>query len=243
MYGEATRATNNARTNMNTSQARTRNRDSIFDAELDYRSNAKRQPSKARGYLSEMMDPCKTVEEDGTRYLHVDAPRVNEATQSRTTEIPAARSFASTSTVARPRATTREEATRLRNAKASFPIATITLTIICTVLAMIMVYSFTQNHEATADLAALQETVDQLSTENRDLSLALEEKDNLVVIEALARNEYGMVGEEELQKRYLDLSADNYVRTMEAEKENPGIFATILSAIGINFGNLWEYGQ
>ena len=110
MYGEATRATNNARTNMNTSQARTRNRDSIFDAELDYRSNAKRQPSKARGYLSEMMDPCKTVEEDGTRYLHVDAPRVNEATQSRTTEIPAARSLASTSTVARPRATTREEA-------------------------------------------------------------------------------------------------------------------------------------
>ena len=243
MYGEATRANNNPRANLNNSQARTRNRDSIFDGELDYRSNAKRQPSKARSYLSEMMDPCKSVEEDGTRYLHVDAPRVNEATRSRTTEIPAARDLATTGTVARSRATTREEATRLRNAKASCPIATITLTIICTLLAMIMVYSFTQNHEATADLAALQNTVDQLSAENRDLSLALEEKDNLAVIEHLARTEYGMVGEEELQKRYLNLSAGDYVRTIETESEDPGIFATILSAIGINFGNLWEYEQ
>ena len=244
MYGEAMRADAHARNNVNNSQLRTRNRDSIFDSELDY--SAKSKPSKARSYLTEMVDPCKTVEAEGTRYLNVEAPRMAKVTKSQTIEIPATRERARTASIPRVQTaapTTREEATRARNARASFPIATITLTVICTLLAMIMVYSFTQKHEATAELAALEATVAQLSAENQELNLALEEKDNLALIEQLARNEYGMVGEEELQKRYLSLSTSDYVRSLEAEAGKPGVFATILSAIGINFGNLWEYGQ
>ncbi|MBO5110666.1 MAG: septum formation initiator family protein [Clostridia bacterium] len=241
MYEDAVRTENRSRTNMNNSQLRTRNRDSIFDSELDYSGSAQR--TKVRSYLSEMVDPCKTVEADGTRYLNVEAPKTARVAQTRTAEMPAVKERATTASIPRVKAATREEATRLRNAKASFPIATITLTIICTLLAMIMVYSFTQKHEATADLAALQATVAQLSAENKELSLALEEKDNLTLIEQLARNEYGMVGEEELPKRYLSLSTSDYVRSLEAETSNPGVFATILSAIGINFGNLGEYGQ
>ncbi|MBQ9121731.1 MAG: septum formation initiator family protein [Clostridia bacterium] len=241
MYGEAMRTETQARTNTNNSQLRTRNRDSIFDSELDYSGSAKR--SKARSYLSEMVDPCKTVEADGTRYLNVEAPRNARVATARTADASAVREKARTESIPSVKATTREEATRLRNAKASFPIATVTLTIICTLLAMIMVYSFTQKHETSAELASLQETLDQLSTENKELSLSLEEKDNLALIEQIARNEYGMVGEEELQKRYLSLSSADYVKSLEAETSNPGVFATILSAIGINFGNLWEYGQ
>ena len=112
-----------------------------------------------------------------------------------------------------------------------------------TLLAMVMVYSFTQKHETAAELSALEETVEQLSAENRELSVSLEKKDNLTLIEQLARNEYGMVGEEELQKRYLDMSGEDYVRALDVEEEDAGVFATILSAIGINFGNLSEYGK
>ena len=238
MYEDAMRSAQ-GRTNRNQSQMRTRNRDSIFDSELDYSGSAKQ--SKVRSYLSEMVDPCKTVEADGTRYLHVDTPKAASVSRTFTSEIPAAKE--KTASIPKVKAASREEATKLRNAKASFPIATITLTIICTLLAMVMVYSFTQKHETAAELSALEETVERLSAENHELSVSLEKKDNLALIEQLARNEYGMVGEEELQKRYLDMSGEDYVRTLAVEDETPGIFATILSAIGINFGNVSEYGK
>ena len=244
MYEDAMRSAQ-VRTSRNQSQMRTRNRDSIFDSELDYSGSAKQ--SKVRSYLSEMVDPCKTVEADGTRYLHVDTPKTATVSRAFTAEIPSLKEKTvareKTASIPKVKAASREEATKLRNAKASFPIATITLTIICTLLAMVMVYSFTQKHEAAAELSALEQTVEYLKAENRELSVSVEKKDNLALIEQLARNEYGMVGEEELQKRYLSMSGEDYVRALEVEDETPGVFATILSAIGINFGNLSEYGK
>lgn len=239
MYEEAVRTESRSQKQVNRSQLRTRNRDSIFDAELEYTDPAK--VSKGRRYLGEFVDPCKTVAHDGTKYLNIDNPaKVKSAVMSHTAEMSAAREQAGTQSIPRGRAMTREEAVRIRNAKASFPIAAVTLTIICTLLAMVMVYSFTKTYETSAEISDLQENVQKLRAENEELSLQLEEKDNLALIEDLARNEYGMVGEEELPKRYVSLSASDYIEPQQIEDTTPGVFATILSAIGINFGNLGE---
>ena len=115
-----------------------------------------------------------------------------------------------------------------------------------TVMLMVILFSFAQNYELTSEISSLENQARELVQLERELSVQLEERDDIRVIENIAVNELGMVKNDLVENRYVSISGGDRVELAEDTEETQpaeksGIFSTMLSAIGENFAKLKEY--
>lgn len=108
------------------------------------------------------------------------------------------------------------------------------------VLSMI-VYSGSLINEEARRYSDLSDTLTVLQEENKTLTLALAEKNDLVVIEDIAKNELGMVKVAEAEQKYIDLGTENTVQTFSAEKEDAAVSMHLLNTFGEKISDFLEY--
>jgi hypothetical protein len=112
---------------------------------------------------------------------------------------------------------------------------------------MVIIVSFAQNYELSSDIAALEAQAQALAQSERELVLALEERDDIRVIEDIAVNRIGMVRGNLVESRFVSVSGgdrivlNNQDKDAVTESGGYGLFSTMLSAIGENLDKLREY--
>ena len=135
--------------------------------------------------------------------------------------------------------------TEVRVARAPFPFTAVMMLSIFTLMVMVLVYSFAQNYELTSEINTLEAQQRALAAEEQQLTLQLEERNDIRLIEDIAVNEIGMVKGDLVENRFVSVSGGNRVVLASYEEEGvavqKGVFATMLSAIGENFEKLREY--
>ena len=135
----------------------------------------------------------------------------------------------------------------VRMASKPFPLATVSLLTIFTVMIMVIMVSFAQNYELNNDIAALEAQAQTLAQSERELTLALEERDDIRVIEDIAINRIGMVRGNLVESRFVSVSGGDRIVLNNTEQDSAqteggyGLFSTMLSAIGENLDKLREY--
>ena len=108
------------------------------------------------------------------------------------------------------------------------------------VLAMV-VYSGSLINEEARRYSDLSDTLTALQEENKTLTLALAEKNDLVVIEDVAKNELGMVKVAEAEQKYIDLGTENAVQTFAVEQEDAAASVHLLNTFGEKINDFLEY--
>ena len=119
--------------------------------------------------------------------------------------------------------------------KRTFPVSTILLAVICTVLMLFVVISYVNINEVTVTVSKLKTEVAALGEEYKTKSAALEKRDDLELIEKRAKD-LGMVKIDEVDKQYIEIDIDDSVEVVEPEEnKSKGIISNIMSAIGSLF--------
>lgn len=135
----------------------------------------------------------------------------------------------------------------VRMASKPFPMATVSLLAVFTVMIMVIMISFAQNYELNGEIASLEAQAQALAQSERELSLALEERDDIRVIEDIAINRIGMVRGNLVESRFVSVSGGDRVILNNNESDTSrqeggyGLFSTMLSAFGENLDKLREY--
>ena len=129
---------------------------------------------------------------------------------------------------------------------APFPYAAVTMLSMFTVMLMVILFSFAQNYELTSEISSLENQARDLVQLERELSVQLEERDDIRVIENIAVNELGMVKNDLVENRYVSISGGDRVELAEETEgtqsaKESGIFSTMLSSLGENWDRLLEY--
>ena len=125
--------------------------------------------------------------------------------------------------------------------KKPFPMTALFMAILCTGLLMFMVVSYVQINEYTVEVASLRSELNDMVDQDKELSLALEKKNDMLEIERKA-GELGMVKVDQLTKKHIALSQEDKIEVIEDEPSRDStVVTTIMSSIIENFSGLWEY--
>lgn len=108
------------------------------------------------------------------------------------------------------------------------------------VLSMVVFGGSLINDEARR-YSELSDTYSALQAENQELTLALAEKNDLTVIEDVAKNDFGMIKVVEAEQRYVHLDNADAVSVYAAEEENTTVPMHLLNAFGEKISNFLEY--
>lgn len=128
------------------------------------------------------------------------------------------------------------------SAKRPFPISAVVIVTICTLLFMFLILSYVQINEYTIEVASLRGELSDLAGQKKELSLSLEQKNDMMAIEEYAKSNLGMVKSDQLTKKHISLDQQDKVEVIETEPtEDMTVVAGVMSAIGENFRGLWEY--
>lgn len=130
----------------------------------------------------------------------------------------------------------------LRLKKRPFPVGTVALVAVCTLVMMVMISSFAQLSECRAQISELEYQQDKLALERSRLTGLVESREDIRVIEKIATQDIGMVSAELAKAHFVSLADCDRVEVIDdTPEEESGIFATILSAISENLGAISEY--
>ena len=102
-----------------------------------------------------------------------------------------------------------------------------------TLSCLLIVCSSVMVSRATADVGALEDRVDSLSFEIRDLEGKLNVKNDMLEIRRIAVEEYGMISEGFASSRYVDVSSGEKLESVKKNKNKESWFKELLRAIGI----------
>lgn len=114
--------------------------------------------------------------------------------------------------------------------------------VVVTFMMMALVMSFSQVYQTANDVASLERQLSNLKSEETELALRLEEKNDIRTIETIATTKLGMVKEDSLQRRYVSLSEGEHIvisETQETTESTTGgvMLSSVFSAIGKFFDN------
>ena len=183
-----------------------------------------------------------TVSAVQTKATAKPAVRKNPAPKARSVSADAARRRSAAAAAVRSKEKRRNEEVKIH---APFPYAAVTMLSVFTVMFMVLLFSFAQNYELSSEISSLEDQARELVKLERDLSVQLEERDDIRVIENIAVNELGMVKNDLVEKRYVSISGGDRIELAENPEEETtaesGIFSTMLSALGENWNRLMEY--
>ena len=133
-----------------------------------------------------------------------------------------------------------KQAPRNYRKKTSFPLGAVFMTLIFGMVLAFVVHSSVRINEVNSSLSDLQAGIALQNAELRELELELETKNDLRVIEDIAKNQLGMTKKDNINKEYISLCEEDNV-TIEARNDESGVNGSLLSAIAGRFGKLAEY--
>jgi len=114
------------------------------------------------------------------------------------------------------------------------PTAALISLIVCTLTVLTVVMGAAMVSRAADEVSDLKSEAAALSNTERELSQALDRKNDLRTIERIAVDELGMIGTDLITKKYISFSGIDVIEAYDdEEKESVGL-STLLSAIGIN---------
>lgn len=127
-----------------------------------------------------------------------------------------------------------EEIVKVKKKKTSRPFSRMIIAVAGTALALMLIVSGSVLISgASRDVKKLEKELNQLRSEENDLALELEMKNDVNVLRTRATDELGMIRKEYVEANYLDTRGSDSVEVYEEkEEENIGI-AAILSAFGL----------
>jgi len=85
---------------------------------------------------------------------------------------------------------------------------------------------------ASGEISALEDKIESLDFEIKDLEGKLEQKNNMLDIKQIATEEYGMISAEYAASRYIDVTDEEKLVTVESEDKGSSWLSEILRAIG-----------
>jgi len=106
---------------------------------------------------------------------------------------------------------------------------------------MTILFSISQIYQTTGTIDDLEKELASLQTMAAELELAIEEKNDIRVIEQIATDQLGMVGEDSVQRKYISLSDGERIDII-GEDENTlaeGTFGTMLSSLAAAFAGFF----
>lgn len=124
--------------------------------------------------------------------------------------------------------------------KTAFPLGAVFMTLIFGMVLAFVVHSSVRINEVNSSLSDLQAGIALQNAELRALELELETKNDLRVIEDIAKNQLGMTKKDNINKEYISLGEEDNVTLEETENEK-NASGSLLSAIAGRFGKLAEY--
>lgn len=117
--------------------------------------------------------------------------------------------------------------------KYAFPLSIILLSLCFTLLVVAIVTTAVQINEITQVNSDLENQYNKMVSEENELRLLLETRDDLRVVEQMAKDELGMVKIDQVERYYLTVQQEDKIEIIEeTETEETGIFDSIA-----NLGN------
>ena len=89
--------------------------------------------------------------------------------------------------------------------KVSFPYSVVFLSLLCSLLFFYMIFNYVQINEHTSAVSDLKSEIATLSFEADDLTAKLDMKNDLTLIEKIAKEKLGMVTVDEVTKKYITM--------------------------------------
>lgn len=137
----------------------------------------------------------------------------------------------------------RQKAAEIKLTKKPFPKGAMLCALICTVMLMVMLFSYAQVYEMNRTISRQRSAGEALVDEAEKLQVELELKDDIRTIERIATEEIGMVKSDRVDTRYISVSGGERIDVIESPEEQTGgvnMFTTLLSAIGENFEKILD---
>lgn len=114
--------------------------------------------------------------------------------------------------------------------KYAFPMSIVIVALCFTVLVMATVTTLVKVSEITTENSALQSQYNSLLSEENELRLLLETRDDLRVVEAMAKDELGMVKKDQVERYYLTVHKEDRIEIVEdVKEEKSGIVENIMT--------------
>ena len=111
----------------------------------------------------------------------------------------------------------------------------------CALILTAIVYGGSQINEESRRYSELNAGLELLQKENQALELELKEKNDLTVIEDMAKNDLGMIKVSSAEQRYLALSGEDGIETYAEEDKNTGFGMNLLNAFGEKITDFLAY--
>lgn len=196
----------------------------------------------AAGYAARTASSRPGTAAAARKAVPASSQRTSDSQRAASVEVRRKRSAAAAAARAREKAAGEE----IRLTRAPFPMAAVSLLAIFTVMVLVIVFSFAQNFELTKEISSLQEQSRALTQAEKTLSLQLDERDDIRLIEDIAVNKIGMVKNNLVESRFVSVSGGDRVELAQQpettdQEAGSGFFSTMLSAIGENLDKLREY--
>ncbi len=99
--------------------------------------------------------------------------------------------------------------------KVAFPYSVVFLSLLCSLLFFYMIFNYVQINEHTSSVSDLKSEIATLSFEAEDLTAKLDMKNDLTVIENIAKEKLGMVTVDEIAKKYITMDPDDVIDPSE----------------------------
>lgn len=122
-----------------------------------------------------------------------------------------------------------------------FPTAFIFMTLIATLLFMCMIMSYVRINEYTIGIETLESQKSDLASQVKELTLELEKKNNLKVIEEYATNVLGMVKIDQLTKKYITVEVEDKIEVVDENNTIVSKISEFFDSVRRNFTDLFKY--
>ncbi|MBQ8382090.1 MAG: hypothetical protein IJX47_02670 [Clostridia bacterium] len=135
----------------------------------------------------------------------------------------------------------RREGTVRSKKRKLFPIGTVLMLAVTTLLLMMMVSNYVVINEYTHEVSELRSDLQTLNKEKDKLSSELEQKNDYMTMERYASSVLGMESDETAEKVYIEVDEDDSIEVFEVEEDGTkGVIATVMSALSQNFIEAWN---
>lgn len=123
-----------------------------------------------------------------------------------------------------------------------FPVGYLAMLAAVTLMIMGILISISQVYQTTGTIADLEDELVTLQAEIDKLELAIEEKNDIRVIEQIATDQLGMVKEDSVQRKYVSLSDGERIDIIEDDEDTveQGTLGTMLSSLAEAFAGFFE---
>ncbi len=122
-----------------------------------------------------------------------------------------------------------------------FPIAVVFSSLICTILIMFIVYNYVKLNEYTSEASALTNQLTALKQTEEELNNELAKRVDLMEIERIAKEDYGMIKNDHLTKKYITIENEDKTVVVTDEPEGTGSsYTTLMSIIADLFSEFFQ---